>query len=73
MRCMRQKIMDPSTVAEINAMRDWNVVIMDMASRNLGRLRDIVSVGAITMCLVYYFSEALGLGVPIIPCPLPLE
>ena len=55
MRSMRQKIMDPKTVSEINEMKDYPTMLMDWTSRTLGRtLRDIITVLSICGAIGWY-------------------
>lgn len=63
-RSMKQKIADPKTVAEINAMRGVPVQLSDFFARTLGGARDIVGVATILMCLGYWGATALDVLPP---------
>ena len=58
-RSMKQKIMDPKTVAEINELRSMSVQLSDWFSRNLGGARDVVAVGSILLSLGYWGATAV--------------
>jgi hypothetical protein len=58
-RSMRQKIMDPRTVAEINEMRDYSTVLMDWVSRSLGPARHVVTGGLIAGSLALYALDVV--------------
>jgi hypothetical protein len=55
---MKQKIMDPKTVGDINELRSISVQMSDWWSRKLGGARDVVAVGSIVMSLAYWAATA---------------
>lgn len=63
-RSMKQKIMDPKTVAEINELRNLPVQMSDWCSRTLGGARDVVAVGAIVLSLAYWGATAMNVLPP---------
>ena len=63
-RSMKQKIMDPKTVAEINELRTLSVQMSDWCSRTLGGARDIVAVGSIVLSLAYWGATAVDVLPP---------
>lgn len=60
MRSMRQKIMDPKTVKEINAMKNYTTMAMDWSSRTFGRtVRDAFTVLCIGGSIGWYAKVTL--------------
>lgn len=58
-RSMKQKIADPKTVAEINALRGLAQQMCDWSSRTLGGARDAVAIGSILLSLAYWGATAM--------------
>eukprot|EP01044_Picomonas_judraskeda_P011815 COSAG03_NODE_1644_length_3724_cov_1.777103_3_plen_219_part_00 len=63
-RSMKQKIMDPKTVGDINELRSISVQMSDWWSRKLGGARDVVAVGSIVMSLAYWAATAMDVLPP---------
>lgn len=63
-RSMKQKIMDPKTVGEINELRGISVQMSDWCSRKLGGARDVVAVGSILLSLAYWAATVMDVLPP---------
>jgi hypothetical protein len=51
LRSLRQRVEDPTTVADINLVRNWGVQLSDVFSRTLGKGKNPIAAGIIVAAI----------------------